>query len=190
MMAETGRRTVIVIKPGERSMLPQLEPGRRVVVDFSDDEPERGDILFFEQADYHVVHRFLGPAVLADGRPCLRTRGDLRPELDPPLERSRVLGRVVAMEDAEGAWWDLRGGGGRLYALALALHDLFWAAATVAATGVDRGLRLGGRLRKRVIGLDQRLLHATHRLFFRRCHVRLARPPAGGGSPGDEDRAW
>jgi len=103
------------------------------------EDPERGELILFRQADYHAIHRVLGPAVRPDGGSSLRTRGDHVPGLDPPVERSCVLGKVVAVEEAEGIWWDLRAAAAPGYALAVALHDLFWAAAAVAANKAGPG---------------------------------------------------
>ena len=162
-------------------MIPTLLPGQRVVVEFTDADPGRGELILFRQADYQVVHRVLGPAVSQDGRACLRTRGDHLPGLDPVVDRARVLGRVVSVEEAEGSWWDLRGGAAPAYGLAVALHDLFWAVAAVAAARADAGLvrvGLGELLRRQVVGWDRRLLRLAHRVFFPLCHRRTTVPPA------------
>lgn len=160
------------------SMLPILRPGQRVAVEFSLERLDRGDLLLYRQQDYLVVHRLLGTACFPDGRPCLRTRGDNMPGLDPPLDRARVLGRVVAIENDDG-WRDLRGAGAKLYALALALHDLAWAVAAVAGSRADGALRrlgVSGGVRRRIEYLDRRLQRWAHSLLFERLHPLCAEP--------------
>lgn len=165
LIAGPGRIALLPMT-GE-SMLPTLRPGQRVAVELVVEGPERGDLLLFRQVDYHVVHRYLGPTTSGDGVPCFRTRGDHVPALDAPLDPARVLGRVIAVE-REGEWWDLDGAAARLYALGAALHDLFWAAAALAAGRLEA--RWGAReglLRERVVAWDRRLLGLAHRLFLR-----------------------
>ena len=58
--------------------------------------------MLYRQLDYLVVHRMLGSAWLAGGGPGLRTRGDGKPGLDPPLDARQVRGRVVALEENLG----------------------------------------------------------------------------------------
>jgi len=161
-------------------MVPLLREGQLIAVDLSPREPEIGDLLLYRQLDYLVVHRYLGPATREDGNPILRTRGDACLGLDPPLERSRVRGRVVAIE-AQGCWWDLDGGGARAWALTTALHDLFWAGLGTLARRGDAGLgRLGLAMRTEpwVARLDRIGLRYSHRLLFRALHrARPDRPP-------------
>jgi len=170
-------RPVVLSMTGE-SMLPTLHPGQRIAVELRSRPAERGDLLLFRQLDYLVVHRMLGPARLADGSPGLRTRGDGKPGLDPPLDGKRVRGRAVALE-ARGAWWDLDAPGARLYALAVALHDLFWSAAIHCASRGDDLLedaRLAGPLRGWASRADRWLLQQAHRRLFFPAHRRLKRP--------------
>lgn len=159
-------RVAILPMTGE-SMLPTLRAGQRVAVELALERPERGDLLLFRQVDYYVVHRYLGPASGADGKPCLRTRGDHMPRLDSPLDPERVLGRVVAIEE-EGGWLDLDSGGARLYGLAVALHDLVWSVAVLVGGKLETVLgRPRGSLRERVAGWDRALLARAHRIFLR-----------------------
>ena len=163
------------------SMVPLLREGQLVAVDLSPFEPEVGDLLLYRQLDYLVVHRYLGPATREDGHPTLRTRGDACLALDPPLERTRVRGRVVAVE-REGRWWSLDSGGARTWALAVALHDLSWAAAGVLARRCDALLgRLGvrGRTEPWAAKLDQAVLRLSHRLLFRALHRSREHVPPG-----------
>jgi hypothetical protein len=176
LMGRSGRIGRLPMRGG--SMLPTLRPGQIVAVEFAPWTLERGDLLVFRQGDYLVVHRYLGPAWRRDGTACLRTRGDNVPSLDPPVDRDRVLGRVLAVEDADG-WWDLRGGAAGAYSVALALHGLFWAAVTVLAGKADAlllGARSTGRLRGFVVRWDRRLLGWIHRWMFALLHARIPEP--------------
>ena len=161
------------------SMMPTLREGQRVAVRLEARDLDRGDLLLFRQVDYLVVHRLLGTAHFPDGRPCLRTRGDGRPALDPPVDRGQVRGKVVAIE-GDGYWWDLQGGGAKAYGLGLAMHDFFWAAAAVLAGKAERVLqRLGitWPARAWIARLDSALLTLTHQLLFKHMHSRIAAPP-------------
>lgn len=171
-------------------MLPTLGDGQRIAVELGSAPPERGDLLLYRQLDYLVVHRMLGSARLAGGGPGLRTRGDGKPGLDPPLDPKRVLGRVVALE-ARGEWWDLDASGARLYAIAAALHDLFWAVASHVGSKVDdllSELRIRGGLRERVFRADRWLLKQAHRSLFFVLHRRWNRPPDEQTGAGDAGR--
>ena len=175
MGQSSGRGTFRV--SGE-SMTPTLMPGSLVAVDLSQASLRRGDILLFRQVDYLTVHRLLGRARFPDGRPCLRTRGDGRNRLDPPLDRSDVHGRVFAVL-MDGGWRDVRSGRARFYAKALAFHDLAWAAAGVLAARLDR--RMGregspGPLAGATEGVDRMLLGLLHRVLFLWFHPRIAAP--------------
>jgi hypothetical protein len=179
LMGRTGGGAVLPMQ-GE-SMVPLLREGQLIAVDLSPLEPEIGDLLLYRQLDYLVVHRFLGPATREDGHPTLRTRGDACLGLDPPLDRVRVRGRVVAIE-AQGRWWFLDGGGARAWAIAVALHDLFWAGMGTLARRFDAlSARLGIPLRTEpwAAKIDQTALRLSHRLFFRRLHRSGADCPAG-----------
>lgn len=163
------------------SMRPTLLPGEVLAVEFSVDRIRGGDLLIFRQADYLVVHRFLGDGRGADGRPCLRTRGDGVLALDPPLEASRVVGRVIAVHRG-GAWRSVQRRAARAYARALALHDLMWAAAGVASGRIDamlgaRGSRLA--VRPWVQRMDRWLLRLLDGLLFERIHPPAPRPEEG-----------
>lgn len=84
------------------SMLPTLRPGDRVVV-----RPVRNPgrlvpgtlILIRSVGERPVVHRLVRRA---SGH--IRTWGDNRPALDPPLAPDAVLGRVVARRRDRGPW--------------------------------------------------------------------------------------
>jgi hypothetical protein len=187
LMGRTGRRAVLPMR-GE-SMTPTLRAGQLIDVALTPCEPELGDLLLYRQQDYLVVHRYLGPASWEDGAPRFRTRGDARLELDPPLERARVRGRVLAIEE-HGRGWSLDGGGARAWAMAVGLHDLAWAAIGVLAGSGESALaRVGLRvdLRSPVARTDRAMLGLAHRLLFRALHHSSASRPAGAG-PGT-DRA-
>ncbi len=160
------------------SMVPTLKDGQRVAISLSTGEIARGDLLLFRQVDYLVVHRFLGNTTGPDGEPRLRTRGDGRIALDPPLDPALVRGVVVAIED-DCCWWDLRGGGAKLYAIGVFLHDLSWAVAGMVARKLEGMLRRMGvalplvALAERV---DRALLSLAHRLLFKPLHARYTLP--------------
>jgi hypothetical protein len=152
---ESSGAAVLTIVEGDRSMEPTLYGGDAVLAVPLIGDPARGDILVFRQNDDLVVHRFLGPARTPEGAPCLRTRGDGRAELDPPVNRSAVRARLAALRRGD-EWRSLEGAAPRLYARLVAGHDLAWAGAihvlrpiglSRAAALVDRGLlTLGSRL--------------------------------------------
>jgi len=176
LLGRGGRRGILPMI-GE-SMRPTLQPGERVLVEFEARDLERGDLVLYRQVDYLVVHRVLGPAT-RDLEPKLRTRGDGTPGLDPPLERSRIRGRVVAIERG-GKWFRLDGGAARAYAIAVALHDLWWAGAHAIASAIDRRLlRAGPRgvVARIVEACDRGLLGAAHGALFRAAHRDSASVP-------------
>lgn len=179
LLARDGRLGALRVLGG--SMVPTLPPGSEVRVDFAPAKPRRGDLVVFRQAGYLAVHRLLGRARLPDGSPCLRTRGDGVLALDPPVEPSSVIGRAVAIR-RDGTWRDLGRGGAKAYAALIALHDLGWAGAGVAADRtadrVLRALRLPAFARRMVARVDAGLLAVADRLFFRLLHPP-APPPAG-----------
>jgi hypothetical protein len=187
-----GRHGRVAVLPvtGD-SMLPSLRAGQRIAVELLPGEPQRGDLLVFRQLDYLVVHRFLGPASREDDRPSLRTRGDHIPALDPVVERSRVRGRVIAFEDA-GRWWGLDTGAARAWALAVAIHDLFWAAAGAVASRLDgRSRRLGLplSLARWTTAVDRAALGLAYRLLFRALHADDRERPEEFRGRGHDRRA-
>jgi hypothetical protein len=158
------RSSPVTLDVTSDSMRPTLPPGASVRVDPAARAPRRGDLVVFRQADYLVVHRFLGTAGAY-----LRARGDAARPLDPPVPPEHVLGVVVAVRRG-GEWRSLRGGLPRAYGEALAWHGLFWA---WLRSRVSRGA-LGAA----VEGADLALVRAADRLLFRAAHRRIA-PPAG-----------
>jgi hypothetical protein len=177
LMGRSGRRAILPMH-GE-SMLPTLRSGQWVAVDLSPERIERGDLVLYRQQGYLVVHRLLGTTTGDDGAPALRTRGDGLSGFDPPLDRARVRGRVVAIRD-EDRWWDLEGGAARAYAVAIAVHDLCWATAGAAGARLDRLLqRLGfpAAIQTGTGECDRRLLRLVHRMLFGLLHRKAATPP-------------
>lgn len=170
MLSERGE-AIVAVTEGDTSMLPHLRGGDAVLARPLSASPARGDLLLYKQKDYWVVHRFLGPAVAADGRHGLRTRGDGRNVLDPMLGREDVLARVAALRRG-GVWRSLEGLGARVYARLMAWHDLFWAAAGI-------GLRRIG-LGRAAAALDLGLLRIFVPVAFPLFHRRTARPDASG----------
>lgn len=176
LLGRGGRRGILSMT-GE-SMGPTLRSGERVLVEFEARDIARGDLVLYRQLDYLVVHRVLGPAT-REVDPALRTRGDGSPGLDPPLERSRIRGRVVALE-RDGTWYRLDGGAAAAYALGVALHDLTWAGLHAVAVALDRRLgRTGapGFAARAVAAADRGLLGLAHRVLFRWAHPRSSHAP-------------
>lgn len=172
LLLSGGGSVVIPIVDGDSSMAPLLRGGDAVLAaPIEAAGPRRGEIVLFRQHDYLVVHRYLGPATTREGAPRLRTRGDGRNRLDPPLAPGDLRGRAIAVRRA-GAWRSLEGPGARLFRRAMAWHALFW-----AATGVVAG-RAG--LGAAVAALDFRLLAATAPWTFALLHGRLPEPAAHG----------
>jgi len=170
---EAGRGALVTIAPGDTSMAPLLGTGDAVWVVPLPADPRVGEVLVFRQQEYLVVHRYLGRAVTSGGTPCLRTRGDRRNRLDPPLPPTLVRGRVAAVR-RRGAWSDLSGPGARAFARAVAAHALFWAAAGNAArpVGLDRV----------VARIDAALLTIAVPVLFPLLHRRNPAPAPSGPS--------
>ena len=170
LMGRAGRGGTVRVRG--RSMVPTLTEGQLLAIEFSPDRLSRGNMLVYRQEGLLMVHRLLGRARTPDGRPSLRTRGDGLPNFDPHLELPSVVGRVIALETADG-WRSTLGRPARAYAWCLAWHDYFWAATAVLARGIEGVLgRIGLRvqLRRLVVGVDRRSLRLAHRFLFERVH--------------------
>jgi hypothetical protein len=174
LLRAEGREALFRIRDTDTSMVPTLDPGRLVMIDFRPPRLRRGDLLLFRQSDYLVVHRLVGTARLPSGRSGLRTRGDAMHRLDPALSESDVVGRAVAAETRLG-WRSLVGGRARLFARAMAWHDLWWAR---AGAGIARGGALAARAVPLVCAIDRALLRLAHAALFRLTHRRMSRPPS------------
>ena len=147
LLAE-GRPAILLIAAGDTSMEPLLHGGDAILAAPSHDRPRPGELLVFRQQDYMVAHRYLGRARTPDGAPCLRTRGDARNELDPPVDADRVVARVRAIRRG-GVWRSLDGPGARIHGRLVAWHALAWSACAIvlgraglrpAAAALDRAL--------------------------------------------------
>lgn len=161
------------------SMRPTLCPGHVLAVEFSPKTLRRGDLILFRQADCLVVHRLVRPAPPGKEERPLMTRGDGVRNLDPPVEPSHVVGRVIAIQ-GNGVWRDLTGRWPRAYSWMLALHDRAWAALSAVAGRCDailRRVRGSVSLESLVWRTDRQVLHLVHRLFFLRVHPRIDPPP-------------
>jgi len=167
-----GRESLFRIRDSDRSMVPTLDPGDLVAIDFSPDRLRRGDLLLFRQSDYLVVHRLLGTARFPNGRACLRTRGDAMSRLDPPLDAGDVVGRATAAKTRHG-WRSLEGGRARLFAVAMALHDLAWAG---IGAGIARAGPVVARAAPLASAIDLAAGRMAHAALFRLLHPRVARP--------------
>jgi hypothetical protein len=171
MMLSTRGEAVVVVRPGDTSMVPHLRGGDAVLAVPLEAPPGRGDLLLYRQSDYWVVHRCLGRAVARDGREGLRTRGDGRNSLDPLLAPEDVLASVTAVRRG-GVWRSLQSRRARVYARLMAWHDLSWAAAGV----VGRKVGLG----RAVSAIDLLSLRLSVPLAFPLFHRRIARPAVSG----------
>lgn len=183
LMGQSGRNGQVRVRG--TSMLPTLVEGQIVFVDFAPGRLQRGDVVLFRLDDLLIVHRLVGEVRRRDGRHYYRARGDGRIHLDPPIVPERIVGRVVALCNANG-WWSIRGRAARTYAWFLAWHALSWAAAGVLARVVDRVLaliRVDVWLQARVRAGDRRLLAWVHRMLFERIHERVSAPQASGDGP-------
>jgi hypothetical protein len=173
ILSERGA-AIVPVTEGDTSMVPHLRGGDAVLAVPLVAPPGPGDLLLYRQQDYWVVHRCLGWTSALDGRQGVRTRGDGRNELDPPLRPEDVRARVVALR-RDGAWRSLQGAPARVYARCMAWHDLFFAAAGV----VGRKAALG----RAVAATDRGTLRLWVALAFPVFHRRIA-PPAVSGPEG------
>ena len=167
MLSEHGRAIVPLVE-GDTSMLPLLRGGDAILAVPLAVPPRPGDLLLYTQQDYWVVHRCLGPAGPGRG---LRTRGDGSNALDPRVATERVRARATALR-REGSWRSLESGPARAFAMAMAWHDLFWAAAGIVA-------RKAG-LSAAIAAVDHGILRLLVPVLFPLCHRRIARPMAPG----------
>jgi hypothetical protein len=172
LLLQEKRSVVLLIAAGDTSMVPLLRGGDAVLAAPWSGQLCAGELLVFRQHDYLVVHRCLGGASTPEGAPCLRTRGDARTELDPPVLAERVVARVRAIRRA-GVWRSLDGPGARLHGRLVAWHVLFWAASAIVLG------RIG--LRPAASAIDRGLLAIAIPCTFPFLHPRLA-PPSGEGS--------
>ena len=160
---------IVPVMAGETSMVPHLAGGDAVLASPLTTPPAPGDLLLYRQQDYWVVHRCLGRAIGPDGRSGFRTRGDGRNVLDPLLAPESVLARVVAVRRA-GTWRSLSGPAARVYATAMAWHDLAWAAAGHVARKAGLGTL--------VARCDLGTLDVLVPFAFPLCHRRILPPAA------------
>jgi hypothetical protein len=178
LMGRAGRGGTVRVKGA--SMIPTLREGQLLAIEFSPRSLAVGDLLVYRQGDLLMVHRLLGPARAASGVRALRTRGDGLSRLDPRLDPSRVLGRVIALRTgAADGWRTTRTGRARLYARCVAWHDLFWAAGGFGARKLEALIgRCGVRppLQRWVAAVDRSLLWGVHRLLFAWAHPSIPAP--------------
>src|SRR5262245_19973917 len=97
LLLREKRPAILPIASGDTSMAPLLRGVDAVRAAPWSGRARAGELLVFRQQDYLVVHRCLGRARARDGARCLRTRGDARPDLDPPVLDDRVVARVAAI---------------------------------------------------------------------------------------------
>jgi len=168
-------------------MVPNLAEGDRLVCE----EPVRlllGDLLIFpwpgsrESEDPGLstgettVHRLVRIVRDPIGGDRLVTRGDANGWFDPPIDPDTLIGRVRAVREASGRTYSVRTPSARAYALAVALHDLFWG--ELRAWGAEVDADLGGTGLARALGaLDRRLLRLARRTFHARLHPPVEDAP-------------
>jgi hypothetical protein len=128
------------------SMVPTLQPGRRVRIRCGPGRFQPGDIVAII-ADPTVVHRVVGRS-RRGSRSYVITRGDAAPFCDLPVPEEEILGTVIAY-DGNGSWQPpspyVRSGGLRTVFAWLSLR------AVTAALHINDQLtalvvRAGGRL--------------------------------------------
>lgn len=98
LLSETGGRSRLRIA-GD-SMSPLLRDGYGVVVEHGA-EIGLGDVVVYKCQGGMVVHRVVRVLQNNDGAVCV-TKGDNRTGLDPPINRERVVSRVVLIETPSG----------------------------------------------------------------------------------------
>jgi signal peptidase I len=113
------------------SMSPLLRPGDFVHMQFASPESMRcGDVVVFILDQHLVTHR-----LISVGRPSFCTKGDALHSADAPIDRSQLLGRVVAFERNDKT---------------IQLSGLFW-------HGFNRIAGLSGLLETRAAGFGDHL---------------------------------
>jgi len=183
LLGRAGTRGTVRVQGA--SMVPTLIPGSLLLVDFAPGRTRPGDILLFRQGGTLVVHRLLARVRSRRAGPCLRTRGDGRLDLDPPLLDRDVVGRVVAIRRRD-RWRTLEGPAPRVYARLLAWHDHFWAAAAWLGGRIDSRLSMKVVFRL-VTRLDRGGLRVADAALFRLVHREI--PAAEGASWGQRGDA-
>lgn len=89
------------------SMRPLIAPGETVRVKLTDAEIVPGEIVAFKRGRRIVVHRVLRVCAVR-GETVFLCRGDNNLFLDARVTRSKILGRVVAIEKTNGTSVHLR----------------------------------------------------------------------------------
>jgi len=187
MLGRAGQRGTVRVQG--QSMMPTLQSGDLLAIDFDRARLRRGRLLIYRQVEYLVVHRLLGHASSDDGRPSLRTRGDGLSQFDPFLDPENVIGQVLATSSDGKRWRDECNALARLYGDAAAYHGLFWGYLGIAAGFADRAVRKLFRLktpfRAVIAWVDLMSMTCAHVLFFRLCHPVIENPVQSedGGFP-------
>jgi hypothetical protein len=83
-------------------MVPSILPGDLISIERADVlEISYGDVVLYSRDGRMFAHRVMGHAGSSD-EPLLITRGDRLCYNDPPISSSELLGRVTAIERADG----------------------------------------------------------------------------------------
>jgi signal peptidase I len=117
------------------SMLPLIQEGDRVLVAHSCASVRRGDVIVFRRGGRLVAHRVLR-IYRRQSEPVFITKGDNVRRLDPPVNGSEVVGRVLTVE--RGGWqMALDTAAWRAVGWLIALSTLAW----IKLYGWGRGLK-------------------------------------------------
>jgi signal peptidase I len=187
LLGRAGQRGTVRVQG--QSMLPTLQSGDLLAVDFDRARLRRGGLLLYRQMEYLVVHRLLSHTTSKEGRPSLRTRGDGLSQFDPFLDPENVIGRVLATSADGKRWRDECSALARLYGYAAAAHALSWGYVGITAGFADRAVRKLCRIktpfRAVIARVDLGSMTCAHVLFFKLCHPIIDNPVQSedGGIP-------
>ena len=103
-----SRQGNFTLKAFGASMLPALWPGDFAVIQSCRfEDAQAGDIVLYSRAGRFYLHRVIGKASIGDNQELI-TRGDSMPAPDPPVHPDAVLGKVVQLRQAGGAFAPVR----------------------------------------------------------------------------------
>lgn len=108
LWAEKRARTESAITGN--SMAPLIRHGDTVVIQHGDVPLRIGDVVVAKRQGAIVVHRLVH-SEMEEGRERFLTRGDACRDIDPPVRRDQIIGKVVEIRSSEGrvrldsGWW-------------------------------------------------------------------------------------